>query len=178
MAAPDFSCRRMSGTCVERGGFWKEDNRPGGAVNTMKYRNFDPHNNQPITALELLQKLEENADLEADIINITEVITKKGQSTSSERAQDDGSRKDRDITARMLDKYSKIAKSINTKSIKRQHTNSSSLSTSTSTSTEELKIAEYDEYLSSRYPQAGADAKQKLSLELTKHIRELLKNKE
>lgn len=143
-------------------------------MNTMKYRNFDPQNNQPITALELLQKLEENADLEADIINITEVITKKGQSTSSERTQDDGSRKDRDITARMLDKYSKIAKSINTKSIKRQHTNSSSLSTST----EELKIAEYDEYLSSRYPQAGADAKQKLSLELTKHIRELLKSKE
>lgn len=28
MAAPDFLCRRMSGTCVERGGFWKEDNRP------------------------------------------------------------------------------------------------------------------------------------------------------
>ena len=141
----------------------------------MKYRNFDPGNNQPITALDLLQKLEKNADLEADVINITEVITKKKQSTSSERTLDDGSRKDRDITARMLDKYSKIAKSINTKSIKRQHTNSSSLF---SLSTDELKITEYDEYLSSRYPQAGADAKKKLSLELTKHIRELLKSKE
>ena len=168
----------MSGSSAGRGEFWKKDHQPGKAVNTMKYRNFDPRNNQPITALELLQKLEENADLVADIINITEVITNKEKSTSSERSLDDGSRKGRDITSQMLDKYSKIAKSINTKSIKRQHANSSSLSLSTSTSTEELKIAEYDEYLSSRYPQAGADAKQKLSLEVTKHIRELLKSKE
>lgn len=142
----------------------------------MKYRNFDPETNRPITALELLQKLEGNAELEVDILDITDVITKKEESRTQEQAQT-SAQKDRDITSRMLDRYSKIAKTINKKSIKRRQAGTAANSTRTGSSGR-TQIAEFEEYLSSKYPQAGVDTQKKLSLVLTQRIKELLGSKE
>ena len=143
----------------------------------MQYRNFDPQTNRPITALELLQKLEENAELEIDIIDITDVIAKKEESSTQEQTKKQA-QKDRDITSRMLDRYSKIAKSINTKSVKRRQAGSSAGSTTRAGGSGGGKqIAEFEDYLVSKYPQASVDTKRKLSVVLTQRIRELLGSK-
>lgn len=144
----------------------------------MQYRNFDPQTNQPITALELLQKLEENAELEVDIIDIRDVITRKEENRTQEQMKK-STQNDRDITSRMLDRYSKIAKSINTKSVKRRQAGSPAGSTTRADgSGGGTKIPEYEDYLASKYPQVSVDTKNKLSVVLTQRIKELLGSKD
>ncbi|KAG0674840.1 hypothetical protein C6P40_002003 [Pichia californica] len=139
----------------------------------MKYRNFDPETNQPISALELLQKLEKDLQFEVDTINLTELITtKKDNNINNEEKLNEN----KDITGKILKKYGEIAKFINSQSIKKKQRNikKSSNNSNNSNNSNILGIPEFDEYLEMKYPLTTFKTTEKISLMLKERINELI----
>lgn len=131
----------------------------------MKYRNFDPETNQPISALKLLEKLDKDSNFELDTINITESITKYNKSHNDNENRENINK---DITNRILKKYEKIAKLSNMKSIQKKDMNKISQISGSKT------IPEYEEYLNIKYPLANIKTNEKISNLLTSRIKDLM----
>ena len=132
----------------------------------MKYRNFDPTSNQPINAVDLLEKISTLTSTENHTVDLVELLTKK----THERTKALPTPKDKDLTVNLLGKYSKIADLINRKSVKRRKTSGidkQSVKVST-------QIAEFDNYLESKYPMAKTRTKEKFTKLLNDRIRYLL----
>lgn len=132
----------------------------------MKYRNFDPETNQPISALKLLEKLNKDSSFELDTINITESITKY----NSDYNKDDNNKENenKDITNKILKRYKKIAKLSNMKSIQKKDLNKILQTPDSKT------ISEYEEYLNNKYPLANIKTKEKISNLITTRIKDLM----
>lgn len=125
----------------------------------MKYRNYDPKTKQPITAVSLLKSLSETKAVETDTVDINQLLSNI-----------DSSGKEKDLTAKTLKKYSKIANLINSKVIKRN-------SSKNVKNINREHIKEFDDYLESKYPQAKAITNEKYSLIIKQRVKELIDEK-
>lgn len=140
----------------------------------MKFRNFDPTTNQPIAAVDLIQKLSQDLKVQNDSLDITRLLKHKPHDVIDDNKND--RKEDNDLTNKFLTKYEKIASIINTKSIKKHSKISKSSSQGKTIST--TNITEFDDYLNNKYPLSKYRTNEKLSILLRQRINELLHTKD
>lgn len=137
----------------------------------MKYRNFDPETNQPITALQLLEKLSQQSQFAFDTINIAESIVKSEEKRKIRELSNNGKNTgNQDLTNKLLDRYGEIAKLINKRSIKRRHGNKITKSNTHNITT----ISEYENYLNNKYTLVKSQTDDKIIMSVKSRINELL----
>ncbi|TID15831.1 hypothetical protein CANINC_004361 [Pichia inconspicua] len=120
----------------------------------MKYRNFDPSTDQPISAVDLLKKYNEFDEVKIGNLDITKVI-----------AQSNSNPTDEDLTSKLLKRFDKIANIINTNAIKKK----SSLGVK-----RKENLTEFDKYLKNKYPLADIKTEEKLTILLKERIKEIV----
>lgn len=137
----------------------------------MKYRNFDPDTNQPITAVELLERISTDVNFKDKPFDITTLLSDldKNKSVKNDSVT---TKKEENLTGYVLQKYNRIASLINASSIKKKQRNSNS--NSTSSSSKIPNIPEFDTYLDTKYPFAKIKTKEKYTILLKQRINELI----
>lgn len=121
---------------------------------TMKYRNFDPTTDQPITAADLLKEFTEPT-VSVKTFDISKLISEHKTPTTDE-----------DLTSKYLKRFDKIADIINKNAIKKDRTVNSTKSS----------LNEFDKYLKNKYPLADLRVEEKLSILLKKRITEIMQD--
>lgn len=123
----------------------------------MKYRNFDPITDQPISADKLLHSISESNEIKLKTFNISQAISQSKTTPSDE-----------DLTAKFLKRFNKIATIINKSATKKG---------ANSRLKDRDNLNEFDKYLKNKYPLADIKTEEKLTLLLKKRIEEIINEK-
>jgi hypothetical protein len=134
----------------------------------MKYRNFDPETDQPISAAKILGELSQTKQFEKNVIDISQLLNKRSEKLTENKSNE------KDLTSRTLKKYNRLARIINSKVTKRKE----SLKNSGTSIIHREHIKEYDDYLENRYPLANFKTKEICSKIVKERIKQLINEKD
>lgn len=122
----------------------------------MKYRNFDPSTDQPISAAALLKKCDDFNEIKLKSFDITNAIAESKPNSNNE-----------DLTSKFLKRFDKIANIINSNAIKKG---------SKSTVKHKENLTEFDKYLKNKYPLADIKTEEKFTILLKERIKDIVDN--